>query len=424
MKKKKNFFIILSCVVACCILLGVFFSPQYKIFKYENNDSTKNLIDVCNRLALFKDDEYKHYADILLDRKDFKEVYKKRLTGMTWETYNDLIICNIFECYARSNDNEALGDGITKYFPKLKMCEPVFVLAWSLGEYTDYANNNKNTILNSLIELYNSSTVEQEKRVYLETIVAYFQYLGSNSKKASFYAGEFQKSVDGMKDYEYRFSLSGIAFSKACWYSMLTGEYRNEILDYADMILFGRRISRFIKPNFVGKLDVSKSDVVEFYDTNCDLLNASVQEFLSNANGERVNLFFMDGVDRNLFEKSDLKKGVIVNGSEVAIWEPDTKTNLLPQIDVYQNCVESLCLMDSFMLEHGYIQKNDDYTISISGNVKLETEESTDGASTPNVIEFKLYGISTGNDFSLVYCETELAGSYNKIDENWYLKSN
>lgn len=239
MKKSKK---VLFFVVMIALFLGVYAignvvlddyisGPQYKILKYKVNDSTENLIDVCNTLIVGGNDEFLDYADVLLARPDFKEVYTKGDTSLSWERYNDLLILQAFKCIAKSDETTALEVSIIKYFPMAKMSEPLAHLSYALGENTKFANENKELILNTIIQLFNTST-EDKKQTYLEYIVAYYNYFNINNESSQKYIDILNDLIKNMENYEKKFCYSDIEFAKSCWGCMFTGVYNEEINDY------------------------------------------------------------------------------------------------------------------------------------------------------------------------------------------------
>lgn len=210
-------------------------SSKYHILKYKINNSTENLMLVCNALALENDDELLSYVNVLLDRPDFEEVYKGQKTDLTWERYNDILIMQTFKCITQSQEDVVLGKAIIEYFPKVKISEPFALLSYKLAENPNFANENKDNIINSIIQLYESSS-GKEKQTYLEYIVAYNSYFDINDETALEYTNELKSIFNNMENYEKRFCNSDIEFAKVCCGCMFTGIYDEEIVEYFDFL--------------------------------------------------------------------------------------------------------------------------------------------------------------------------------------------
>ena len=230
----KNKFLLITIIVLCISIVAAFFvsnnNSKYLILKYQLNNSTENLIDVCDILIVEGNDHSLKYINELLTRDDFEEVYSKEQTEVSWERYNDLLILQAFKCMVKSNIAFS-EQNINYYFRLVKMSEPLAHLSYALAEDFEFANENKDVILNSIIKLYNDST-GSEKQKYLEYIVAFYDYFDIKNKTSQMYESLWLDSVSNMTEYEYKFSLSDIEFAKYCWSCMFTGEYNSQIIDY------------------------------------------------------------------------------------------------------------------------------------------------------------------------------------------------
>lgn len=208
---------------------------QYQILKYKIDDSTENLINLCDNLIVGGDIKFLDYVDILLNREDFEDVYNKMNKDLSWEKYNDLLILQTFKCIIQSDESNELEETVINYFPKVKMSDPLAHLSYALGKKTKVANENKINIINGIIRLYNFSSGD-EKQKYLEYIVAYYSYYDINNEASQLYIDELNNLVKDMKNYEKKFCYSNVEFSKSCWEYMFTGTYNEEIVNYYDIM--------------------------------------------------------------------------------------------------------------------------------------------------------------------------------------------
>lgn len=231
--------ILFICVYAISnmVMDGYMTESRYQILKYKIDDSTENLIAVCNTLIVEQNVGFLDYVDILLTRTDFKDVYNKGDTDLSWDRYNDLLILQAFKCIINSERINGLEEAIINYFPQVKMSEPLAHLSYALGEKPFLSNENKQNILNAIIKLYKSSTGDEHQK-YLEYIVAYYHYFNINNNTSQIYIEELNDLVKGMKNYEKKFCYSNIEFAKSCWECMFTGVYNDEIKDYYDFMFW------------------------------------------------------------------------------------------------------------------------------------------------------------------------------------------
>lgn len=169
---------------------------------------------------------------------------------------------------------------------------------------------------------------------------------------------------------------------------------------------------------------IDEDDITEFYKSNTVLIENAVKEYIINTDGKDISIFFKDG----LKDVDDFGlDGITMQDSVVAIWEPETKTNYLNHIEDYEQCLKVLFLMNDYMLEHGFVQKNNDYSVSISkyylgesDNPSIHSEKyELNDPATPYAILFQFSDFTTDDDYRLFYSETELI--YEKINENWYI---
>ena len=249
MKKMKRKTIIIIAIVLSIVFIGVcvvgvlyFYlsnnAQRQCILRYENDNSTKNLIDVCNVLYINDDIKFLDYVDILLDRPDFKEVYNQGENNkFIWHQYNDLLILQALVCAVKTEDFDLFEDKVYEYLPKLAMYKPIFFLSCSLCKNSEFANKNKQRILELLIDLYNSAE-DDEKKEFLINIVAYYRYFENENEDYQYYLGELRDLMKDAKDYEKNFCDFDMQFSEACYKCMFTGIYNGYIISFFRVMYF------------------------------------------------------------------------------------------------------------------------------------------------------------------------------------------
>ncbi len=159
---------------------------------------------------------------------------------------------------------------------------------------------------------------------------------------------------------------------------------------------------------------IHESDIAEFYNSNCVLLNKAVEEYKSNTEGKVINIFYTENLILDGFA------GLADETSEIVVWEPETKINHTEHISKYENCVATLKLMNDYMLKYGYKQMNEDYVVGVSAN-KLNDDFIVGNVDTTDIISFKFTDINCNVIYRLSYSEVELTEEFTKIDEYWYV---
>ncbi len=159
---------------------------------------------------------------------------------------------------------------------------------------------------------------------------------------------------------------------------------------------------------------IYEADIIEFYNSNCVLLNKAVEEYKFNTEGKVINIFYSENLILDRFA------GLADETSEIVVWEPEAKINHTEHISKYENCVATLTLMNDYMLKYGYEQNNKDYTVNIS-TMGLNNDFTVGNVDKPYVIEFAFTDIEYDVTYSLIYSETGLTGEFTPIDNNWYV---
>lgn len=159
---------------------------------------------------------------------------------------------------------------------------------------------------------------------------------------------------------------------------------------------------------------IYETDITEFYNSNSVLLNKAVEEYRSNTDGKKINIFYIENLILDGFA------ALADETSEIVVWEPEAKINHTEHISKYENCVATLTLMNDYMLKYGYEQNNKDYTVNIS-TMGLNNDFTVGNVDKPYVIEFAFTDIECDVTYSLIYSETGLTGEFTPIDNNWYV---
>ncbi len=243
MKKRKKYIItaivlsVLLIVGGACVSLSYYFSDaqQHRILKYNLDNSTENLMDVCNVLYINDDIRFLDYVGILIDRPDFKQVYEQNETNISWYQYNDLLILQAFTCVAKSDKPDLLKSTINEFFPKIQISEPLALLSYSLSKNPELATENKHIIIETLSDFYKLSP-DNEKQRYLEYIVSYYSYFKIEDENAQYYKNELNFLMENSEDYEKRLCNIGVQFAESCWKCMFTGLYNEDIIKYFQVI--------------------------------------------------------------------------------------------------------------------------------------------------------------------------------------------
>ena len=210
--------------------------PDYTILEYKLDDSTENLLQVCFDLLFAYDERYYDYVIELFNSSDLSELlqeYSESNTesNLSSPVWNDFLLTGSYKIMAENNNPERLSDIINLHFPNARTSDALFQMSHIFKNHTEFANDNKDVIIDSIISLYETCE-EDEKEFYLQYIVTYYKYWNIENEETEVYKTTLRSMYDNMSEFNQRAVAGGLILAYDCWDYMFTGSFSDELAEY------------------------------------------------------------------------------------------------------------------------------------------------------------------------------------------------